>query len=626
VTTPDDYLARVGIPSPGGDPNRIQASANVWREVDQRLETCVDDLTRLTGSTLQGWHGATADAFTNSSAAAVGNLQILRQSARQLGDGQAQHASNHAQALEVLREIAIQIAITLAFVALSSFLPELLAAIEARLALLAAQAGRVVSFLDSSLTMLLRGIAEVRSGLRALLDWTVTTEQFSLPVGRSLVEGTRDFAVDLATTSTAAKIEGKPISVAQLLISAAISGGVGGLIPAVGRLGVFSEVSGRYISADDVYRRIINPRPSETGHLAPASTPLEPTLTSAQNVFDRLTVARGEAMKHELSGTATEFKMLSRDLVASQSEHDVAQRALQLASSQSDELTRLASARGLALSARESEAVHAGAESWVANQMHSMKTKLSDDPAEISASAERLANSQTRANDALHAYHEEYVNHQAAVAQRDRAIGNVSQVRADASGPAERLAYAQQRAQAWQELADARAAVLSGTTQTEQVAYALKHNLWRDGMATDFHTVESTGRQEMVPSDWQRGDLGERPMSGVGQPKWWREVLMYDTVKDGFKGTLTGVAYTGYQVAQGQASADDIGIAAGLGAAGGATRGLSKGSAQGRLFPAEGPEEIVWRIGTKGLDKMIRDKIKEAIEPPPAPPPAAESP
>ncbi|MCW2542374.1 MAG: hypothetical protein JWN95_4099 [Frankiales bacterium] len=605
-----EYLARVGVPDPGGDPAAIQSGALDWAALSNDIGAHIENLTTAVGSSMAGMHGDTVAAFTEQATRSVKNLAVLHKSTAELAQAQDDHAQTHAKVLDILREIAIQIAISLALMALASLIPNLLAALEARLAILAVEAGRTLNLLERGLAAFLRVIAEIRSGLQSMLNWSLTTDNLSIPLGRAAVEGVRDFAVDLSTNALAAKIEGKSKTLRELLISAGISGAVGALIPGLGRLGFRSGESELFTSADDIYRRVIRRYPAGEGRITPIHTlPLGPADSPAA-LFDRLTQARAAATKQGLTGSSDEAIRVADELAVSKQQF-VAANYLQV-SQISDEAGDLM---------RQLEKQHVAAESRVwADATSHLVAQASGDPVQIEQAAERLAQSSAQAVEARSVLDQVSEFHDQASQLRDQAAQLLSRTEPpDLTTATNRLQEAQSQHETLQELREARAEVAQRTTAAEQLAYALKHNQWRDGAATAFRTVLGDGKAELVPTDWQQATIGGQLMDGVSRPKPWREIVFYDGVKDGFKGALSGTLYTSYQAASGQASAGDIGIAAGLGAAGGGIRGMAKGAGQGRLFPAEGAEEIIWRTGTKGLDKVVRDEIKSELEPPRAP-------
>jgi hypothetical protein len=258
VTSPETsaYLARIGIPYPGGDPNLILQNANGWDSLARSLEAKADRLAFLSQSIHEGWMGDAADAAQNRTLAILSDVKDRSKAASMMARTQDAQAHRQSVASKALTEIAVQVAVTLAFLALASLFPGLLAIIQARLALLAVQAGRVLSFFVDGLSAVIRGLAEVRAMIQAVTRLTRVIAGLDVPIGRIAYEGVRDFVVDLVANVSSAKVSGRHLSMEQLFVSAGVSGGIGALIPGVEFLGLPRGVD----AAGDIRRVTLSER------------------------------------------------------------------------------------------------------------------------------------------------------------------------------------------------------------------------------------------------------------------------------------------------------------------------------------------------------------------------------
>jgi hypothetical protein len=608
------YLDRVGVPFPGGDPAAIHSSAAQWSALADELGAHIADLADALESAESGQQGETAAELRRQISGVVAQLTVLRQSTADVSQAQQLHAVHHREVLQILRDIAIQIAITVALFAFASIVPGLVSALEARLALLALQAGRAISLLQRSLAALIRTIAEIRAVMQTTLNWGLQFVRVIVPVGRAALEGIRDFFVDLGTNALTAKVEGRSLSVDQLFVAAAISGAAGALLPGLGRMGFRSNPSEKFVSADDLYRRLIPRRPAAEGRIRPESTMRVPS----PSVLDNLTEAQAGVTRLGLSGVSRS----ERDAIGAAVDRGI----LHTWARQSQvELAGLGDDAARLVRQRQADLASANAKLWSDRAAHQL-VGVSGTPELVASSATRLAQSVEQVGTARAAL-------KTAVSLRDEV--RALQYRAELIAPASTAhdvvsasAKAGAAHEALENLDHARAQVIEHARGWQQAKHFFRHNRWRDGAATDFHPVVHGERTEFVANDWRASAFDSRPLDGITNPKDWREIIFYHGVKDGFKGTISNLGFTGYQIAEGRASASDLPLAAGLGTVGGSLRGMVKGTAQGRWIPAEGLEEVIWRFGAKGLDKIVSNEVRTAVDgsrlPTPPPPIAAD--
>jgi hypothetical protein len=161
-----------------------------------------------------------------------------------------------------------------------------------------------------------------------------------------------------------------------------------------------------------------------------------------------------------------------------------------------------------------------------------------------------------------------------------RASTAESAARQELARVSDALDAAERQMTTWRDLADASRAVRAEVSTVDQLRHAWQRNVWRENL---------------------------------GQPKEWREALLYDGLKDGLKGTANNAAQAGVGVAEGRADGRDVWLDAVLGGSFGAGRGALKGATINVWYPRESIEDISWRIGTKALDEYLRSQAKNAI-------------
>src|SRR5205814_1191783 len=146
----------------------------------------------------------------------------------------------------------------------------------------------------------------------------------------------------------------------------------------------------------------------------------------------------------------------------------------------------------------------------------------------------------------------------------------------------------------------------------QRAAYAGNHNPWQEGYVTRYEAKMINGDLVLNPQAWQSHQIspfGELPVKGYGAAKDWREVVIHNGIKGIIKGGLSNTIVSSWEYTMGLIDRDSIWKEAALGAAFGAIRGMIDGAGINRTYFQGSLEEIVWRAGTKGLDRAIRAEI-----------------
>ncbi|MEV8096743.1 hypothetical protein [Kitasatospora sp. NPDC085879] len=229
VLEPSHALAAVGLPDPGGNPGVLRDNAQAHYDLAAQLRAhsaFVEDLARQSQAV---WQGSAADAFRLAAASHSTDLSTTASIAVKTAEQHEDHASRLGQALEILKELAIQIGATLAFIAAAAAFPPLLAAAEMQLAVLAVDAGRLVQWLADVLSAVVRFFVRARTWIAQFSKLVWRGESFSLGYGKLVFDGTRDMVVDVLANLTARGIGHKPLDI-TMLWSALGSGLAGGLL------------------------------------------------------------------------------------------------------------------------------------------------------------------------------------------------------------------------------------------------------------------------------------------------------------------------------------------------------------------------------------------------------------
>ncbi|MFD9888048.1 hypothetical protein ACFWY9_01805 [Amycolatopsis sp. NPDC059027] len=582
---PQDALAQVGLPDPGGDPAALHHNALGWAEISAYLDDHSAHLAELTAASLRDWEGETAKAFAAHGKALADNAAKAAQTTAAVAARQQQHAKTHETIKQIIIELCVQIAVMLAFYAAAALFPPLLAWAQACLAYLIATGVRVLRLLAQALNLLVRFLIQARAWVNSFSELTWKTSKFGLGYGRMVTEGVRDVAIDLTANLVAAGVQHKKIDPAQLFISAGIGGGIGGVVGGLEKTGfkkAVDEAGNVRRGADGLpefvplgkqaqnFVKKIGPRPR------PAPAPPPPTrsvevLTNAKNAYDN-------ARRLGLKDTPGENRRLADNLAATRNRYD---NALTRRAEANAEVRRLSddvwtreqtarSYRGAAdqadLRVRSAETRlnlyrASGNRTWVDEGAR----ELADARVEFTAASGGLRT----AEDALRGSRENLTNAQRAVTRANDDVTSAE--------TAHRLARDQ--ANAWISRDATRDVARNHTTFGEKFRFVRRNNEWN---------------------------------ASFGSPKKWQEIVFYDVPKDTFKGAANGAAKSAAEVARGNGDPDDIWKDALLGGATGAVRGGVNSAGNNRAFPAGGLEETLWKTGSKTMDDYVRREIKDA--------------
>ncbi|MFF7415479.1 WXG100-like domain-containing protein [Streptomyces lydicus] len=237
-TLPDasGALSAIGLPYPGGDPQHLQTQAETHAALAADLAMHAERLSNLIQKSQRAWQGEAAEAFRNAVIEQAARVELAAKTAAQLSQGHAEHAQKMHRALEIIKELAIQIAATLAFMAAAAWFPPLLAAAEAQLATLAASAGRFIQWLSDLLSTIVRFLVQARTWISQVSSLTWRTESFSLGYGKMLFDGVRDATVDILANLTTRGITHKPLDISMVwsALGSGLSGGVFGALESSG--------------------------------------------------------------------------------------------------------------------------------------------------------------------------------------------------------------------------------------------------------------------------------------------------------------------------------------------------------------------------------------------------------
>ncbi|MFD9123230.1 WXG100 family type VII secretion target [Kitasatospora sp. NPDC059571] len=229
VLDPPHALAAVGLPEPGGDPGVLRDNAQAHYALAAQLRAHSAHIEDLVRQSQTAWQGSAADAFRLGAASHANDLATTASIAVKTAEQHEDHASRLEQALEILKELAIQIAATLAFITAAALFPPLLAAAEMHLAALAVDAGRLVQWLADLLAAVVRFFVRARTWIAQVSKLVWRSESASLGYGKVLYDGARDITVDVLASLTARGVGHKPFDI-TMVWSALGSGLAGGLI------------------------------------------------------------------------------------------------------------------------------------------------------------------------------------------------------------------------------------------------------------------------------------------------------------------------------------------------------------------------------------------------------------
>lgn len=486
--------------------------------------------------------------------------------------------------VEIIIELAVQIAAVLAFYAAASLFPALLAWAQSWLAYLVTTGSRVLQALGKALDALVRFLIRARAWITKVGELTWKSSRFSIGYGRMAIEAARDVVVDLTANLVSRGLTGRQIDPEQLFISAGISGAVGGLVGGLEKSGVTKVLDNAgqpkigadglpsFVTFDKQARDLVN---SVGTRSAPTPKPApNPLLRNAQNAHRTardLGVRGGPLEGPRLLGALTDARNLGR-------------------------VERIRSS-GAAAGVNRARATVADASITLrANESVAAATRKRAVDAASVADLYRAAGNTRRADAGLRDLADARMTAALAESGRaeasrafaraqvdfDAAVRKAATARNDLGAAVAQTNLAAAREAAWRELVHARALARDQTTIGQQLAFMRANNAW----ATSF-----------------------------GSPKTWQETLFYDIPKDSFKGLANGAAKSAADWARGSGRPEDIWKDMLLNGATGAIRGGINSVASNTLFPSGGIEETLWKIGSKSLDNHVRWKIENAAYP-----------
>lgn len=577
----------------------LHAHAEDWEELADYLRNHRTQLQSALVESRPGWEGESAASFRRHVEELIEASEQTSEVAERLAGEQRRHAQKHEAVLRIIRELAIEIGVFLAYLALAAFLPSLLATVKAYLTILVGTAGRFIRLLADVLDTVVTTLIRARQAIERFSRLTVRTGSLDVGYGRLLTEGTKDFAIDLAASATSKGIQGKPLDAGHLFLSAGISFGVGGAFGVIEASGVrragestaaarhrTDDGEAAFVSFSDRYRMAVNSlgRPKTSPALNPApGSPPPPPKTS----WNELVNARNEARAFDLDGSVTESIRLADELTT------VKARYLEALDHRPSD-ARLTRAEEHVLSTGDEVRVAERRLMEVEQDLSKWKTLTTvlrgsgnrdwiDDAERQSFLAELAYTTQRQELDRNRVVHE-HARKELADARLE-----LKQSAANVTRAAEEYRTAVNRSATAERLSAAAAHVRSESTVGQRLGFAWADNTWH-------------------------GTFGES--------KGWREYVLYDGVKDFLKGFSSSTALAGFHAGYGTVSAGDIWKEGLLGGAGGALRGMLNGRFSNTAFPSGGIEEIIWKSGAKSLDQFVRDQIKPVImSKPTAPPP-----
>jgi hypothetical protein len=590
-----DALGHVGVPNPGGQPSDQRQFAQGWEELAARLQEHQERLESLV-SQAPNWQDASSADFLNQLNTFAQSSQQAAETSARAAEAQRTHADSHERALEIIKELAIQIAVTLAFIAAAALFPLALAAAQAQLVMLAQTAGRVVSMLARFLSALGRSLAQVRTAIEGLSQLSFRTESFAVGYGRFLADGVRDFTIDLLANSTTSAILHKPITAQSLLTSAGVSFGVGGFLGALENSSakkLLGEAGTIQRNADGLpkfellgtrYRNAVENMGGSSATKSADSAKIAGKVPTGAGTKALDDAARANAHARDLGVHigAREGERLTAGLSDTSARLGKALETQGTGLQSEERAAKLVRQSGDALSSAKDDVTHAQGRLSEAQTLRDVmgasgKTDWARHAEEqLTGAKTEHASAQQHLTDArdLHEQHQQ-------------AYDQARHVSADNADQVVRTTSEHQQAagklSAWQDMSAKASAARSQNSLGSQLSYAVRHNDWRDSF---------------------------------GAARGWRNAVFYDGVKDGTKGFLSNLTQSGISAGQGNTDPGSVWKEALLGAAGGSARGVLKGKMTNVAFPNGGLEEIMWKSGTKGLDKFAREQITQSIEPP----------
>ncbi|MFR9730676.1 WXG100 family type VII secretion target [Saccharopolyspora sp. MS10] len=572
-----------------GDPAALQAQARAWSGLAAELRGHEAEIrSRLARSRAGGdWSGPAADAFHSSTGGLTGGLDALSDRCEDVARALEQHAHQQQRISDVLVEIAIQVAALIAYIAAAAFFPPLVATAEAYIATLVAQSNRMLALLGEVLATLTRWLASARTAIKQLAQRSWRGEAFSFGYGRALVEGTRDFAIDLAATSTASGITGKGTDPGHLFTNAAISLGVGGAFGGISGSGVSKKIgpSGEVARTPDgrpefatfagqIDEGVRSLRWTSPGGREAAPPEAAPRARREQELRE-LDSARSGARELGVRGHPRERRRLTDEAGIAQARASRAQDELTAArSALRDAESGEARARSAWRAARgrvnDAEQRLWRAESLLAVYQHSPQRGWLDDAEAAARRARSEHDGSRREATALRDQHDR------AVRELDAARDSANAAGREADQADGVVAELRRMLAASDELRSAATRFNAGAPFGARLRELWRHNGWR---------------------------------ASFGAVKPWPVILFHESARDVAKGATGAAAQSAAGIANGSRAPGSTERDVLFGALAGGVRGVAVGTAGNRALPDGGVEEILLRTGLKSTETFTRDQL-----------------
>ncbi|MGW3471625.1 hypothetical protein ACWDKQ_24915 [Saccharopolyspora sp. NPDC000995] len=578
-----DALSEVGLRNPGGDAQALHRSAQGWADLSAYLYEHSSRVAEITVSGREKWSGEAADAFADRMRGVVHRAERIAQTAEVVAAQQEQHAKKHTMVTQIIVELAVMIAATLAFYAAAAMFPALLAWAQAWLAYLVSTGVRVLQMLAQALRVLVGFLVRTRAWIADVSQLTWKTERLSVGYGRMLVEGVRDMGIDLAANLTASGLLGKKIDPAQVFISAGISGvggafvgfleksGISKVLDDAGNIRRGADGLAEFVPFDSQAKKLVNsigPTPNPKPLKAPASEP--------ERLLDNVKTAYDNAENLGVKNTPEAGRRLGDEFTLARNNHS---SALEEHTTAINELSRAATE----VSRRErAVGAHNEAVKQAINRVDRAGTTL--DLYRASGNAEWIQDGVEQLDDGRRALAEASGGLRDAQNALGRARQDLLKRQRNARLTRDNVALseaahdlARDRVDAWNQLDAARIAASEQTTFRQRLAFVRKNNAWSDS----FGTRNS-----------------------------WQEILFYDVPKDAINGMTSGAIKSGIEVARSNGQPGDMWKSVLLQAATGAARGGVNSAASNTAFPRSGIGETLWKTGSKTADIHVRSNIE----------------
>ncbi|MGW1839025.1 hypothetical protein [Streptomyces sp. NPDC002067] len=606
-------LAAVGLPHPGGDPRRLRERAGAHDALADGLAAHAERIADLLRRSEELWQGGAADAFAGGTAAQAARAALMARTAARLGQAHAEHAEKTHRALEIVEELAIQIAATLVIMAAAAWFPPLLAVVEAQLAALAATAGRFLQWLADLLSALVRFLLRARTWIGEVSRLTWRTDTFSVGYGKLLHDGLRDAVVDVLAGLTNRGITHKPLDLTLLwsALGSGVAGGVFGaveasgarkVLTAAGRIERTADGLPRYVPFGDQAKAWAGGLGRSRSAADGTAAPVPPTAPGAvervpgrteiaralggPGPLERWRTARAQVRGHGLRGLPGERDVLAGEMAGARAVSEAADTALRTAR---DGLGR-------------ARAQLAAADADIAAHTRALTERPRTEGAAADAAHHRAA--LTAARQAR------------ATAARDvtAASGAVRETERTADAARRELDGVRERHRAWREFADAGTGVRAQVPVRARLVDAWRHNVWKEGLATGYRTTPAGAA---VPASWAKENVsgfGDLALKALGSPKPWRQVVLYEGGLSFLKGSLGNAIATGLAFEPGRTD-PRVWLGVPLAGAGGAARGALRGAVHNRTVPDKSVEDAVFALGLSSLSKEINGVAVREIAP-----------